>query len=662
MENPDERTVLSQGELRREGNTVYFRPDHPLSGITLVAGDLVREDLDKEKTVSFYYAPHAEACRGLFPASGELKEKAAMEIKNRYYRVLQSRSARVEVPLSFHVFERAWQEGTDYVHPEMSFLPELRLKAFDFEKMLLEEKRKREERLKQRPGAIASYRIEELSVENLWVDELAFYFSRICFTSECSFDSWFSLLYDNLVYINAKNRSKQYSNKFPGGTLFVSSDKYPLMDFVFKNMLELKVDYMGSHRDLKDWEALEVLARESLATIFASDQYDGELKKRILAHKVEQLQFFLLHAIPADSIQALSEEFQQRYPYQEVAFERFSEEVATRFGVDLDALMDKWYHEKGLPVYAVRDVKIEKVYKKGSLQRIVNNVSFKVWNRGDVEGVVLVYRSGWTRDRKPDNRILKSLVVPPHSGYEVAVNDMSDYGNITVLLGFSMNLPNVCTGSGMTRDVVDPFVRKIDSAAFFSPNEIVVDNEDEGFMITEERKRLLAKTKTERYSTTGGQSSWGWTQVIEQSAYGEVVKSTYSKASGSAKSKVEWNATIKEAGKYDLFVHRPRLSTVGINNFRWQEALEVKYSFLHDNTEDKILLRTERYQTKVTLQKAGEAEEEVRQREGVSIFEGWLFVGQYELSPGKVKLVLNDEGLSLGQILFADAVKWVKVE
>ena len=184
VENPDGRTVLSQGELRRVGDTVSFRLDHPLSGITLVAGDLVREDLDKEKTVSFYYASHAKACRGLFPASDELKQKAAMEIKKRD-RLLQSRLARV--PLSFHVFERAWLEGTDYVHPEMTFCPELRLKAFDFERMLVEKKREREECDKQRPGVkTAWYRIEELSVENLWVDELAFYFQRkmICQTTE----------------------------------------------------------------------------------------------------------------------------------------------------------------------------------------------------------------------------------------------------------------------------------------------------------------------------------------------------------------------------------------------------------------------------------------------------------------------------------------------
>ena len=38
----------------------------------------------------------------------------------------------------------------------------------------------------------------------------------------------------------------------------------------------------------------------------------------------------------------------------------------------------------------------------------------------------------------------------------------------------------------------------------------------------------------------------------------------------------------------------------------------------------------------------------------------WVAIGVYFLQKGEVKIALQDRGAFLGQLIFADAVKWVK--
>ena len=75
-------------------------------------------------------------------------------------------------------------------------------------------------------------------------------------------------------------------------------------------------------------------------------------------------------------------------------------------------------------------------------------------------------------------------------------------------------------------------------------------------------------------------------------AYGDVVRSFYSKGSGRGKSQVEWNASIQEAGTYELFIKHVSIDG---NSRKWKDAPSVEYSFFHDNVEDKIVFITDKY-------------------------------------------------------------------
>ena len=45
----------------------------------------------------------------------------------------------------------------------------------------------------------------------------------------------------------------------------------------------------------------------------------------------------------------------------------------------------------------------------------------------------------------------------------------------------------------------------------------------------------------------------------------------------------------------------------------------------------------------------------------MQIFESrWIFLGKYKLSKGEISISLLDRGAFPGQLIFADAVKWVK--
>ena len=147
------------------------------------------------------------------------------------------------------------------------------------------------------------------------------------------------------------------------------------------------------------------------------------------------------------------------------------------------------------------------------------------------------------------------------------------------------------------------------------------------------------------------------------------MRSFYSKASGSGKSRVEWNASIREAGTYELFIkHVPNSGSP----LSFVNDPSVEYSFFHDGVEDKSFFippeeAKREYDFTVKLRRSNGGEEEIKlnygtEERGSDFFNGWVASGKYELSPGNAKLVLQDKGLLPGKVLTADAVKWVKID
>ena len=102
---------------------------------------------------------------------------------------------------------------------------------------------------------------------------------------------------------------------------------------------------------------------------------------------------------------------------------------------------------------------------------------------------------------------------------------------------------------------------------------------------------------------------------------------------GNGNNKAEWTASIPESGYYEVYVYVP----AGPGP-RWMNREEnyQYYTVKHDDGEEEISI-------KVTGPGS----------------EGWVMLGSFYFSEGKASVVLTDKGSGTGQMIYADAVKWV---
>lgn len=207
----------------------------------------------------------------------------------------------------------------------------------------------------------------------------------------------------------------------------------------------------------------------------------------------------------------------------------------------------------------------------------------------------------------------------------------------------------------------------IDSTFFNSPpNEIVVDDADSGFRVKEEQVLLLQRwfVKPEKYRTALPRARWE--PYVSVDAYGDVVRSFHARGGGRGKSKVEWNAMIKETGVYKLFIRNPgnvfgRSYYYEGKKYSYKNPALHEYCFYHDNKKEEITLFLEFPESRVQTFYSDGRKEEVKYHIG-HIHDCWYPVGQYELNPGEIKLVLYGKALAEDEFMIADAVKWVKMD
>lgn len=129
----------------------------------------------------------------------------------------------------------------------------------------------------------------------------------------------------------------------------------------------------------------------------------------------------------------------------------------------------------------MRDVEINENWEKEQA-----TISFKVWNKSDVEGMLSVdyAHSMWVG---PDRKgTLRYVPVAPRTCMEVTLVAQLEGNSSRFLIstGFSRNIPEQFDVLIPGKVWVDrDSIREIDTTCFMpSANEIIVDNEDEGFV------------------------------------------------------------------------------------------------------------------------------------------------------------------------------------
>ena len=578
-------TVVSQGELTVSGDTSYFTNNRKLQGITLISGQFFRDSfrLAGNPLLFEFYGTKKSM---LGSAWGDYLQALEWSLK-RTSTVLQWMSpggkypfdklAFVEVPVSFYAFERSWKEKNDYVHPEMQLYREWRgVVPSEFRRRMKKVKTKEEKSEEWFQKYILSEeymsRVQKHDVPELSVKEILFNSKqeRDRMWSEKLFSAW------------PDNKYSIRPLLMTCGTL-ITSDEVPVIHRMITIMQRQAEEREMALSDKLSyhWEGVKFLMHHSLWDALHMDSASFCMES-VIYLKALQLQRYILTQVAWTDFSAFMDHFLKEHPFQEVSLDYFLDVFQARFNWDLREYIPQWLHERGVPKLLVRNFHMRRIQTENSEKRFVH---FKVWNPTGVDAIVSL--EAWESARKKiiDQHYLIEAGCAKEVNYYL-MQPSSDFLRVRLNTNLSQNLPgeyeNAMESCNLSR--WDEGCFDCDTSLFCpSENEIIVDDEDEGFKVIKGKSFFFTR-KWEGYQRPLlSPTSWSPVFNYDINSYGEFVRGFHCKGAGGKQADVEWNARIPRSGTYEMYIY------VGMFLNDWVQPLH-RYTFYYDGLEESITL------------------------------------------------------------------------
>lgn len=656
--------VATQGMVEEKAPGQFVcNPENPLTQISVSIGDYEHKKM--ELSGIEFGVWHFKGHDFFSDVFTEIKDTIPSLFEERLRDFLRSYSLEypfkrfsiVEVPAQFKPYMRIWTSAQETIQPELVLIQEkgFSLRDFDFQKQI-----KQIKKWSQNSGENLTDRDAQIRL---------IYNIAGNFTRESGRPNFRMQAGGNMQVTESNNpyfifpMLYNYSN-------YVRSEHWPVTNLVLEAYVKSQAGSMVNMwmRDMAG------LSEDEMASIALQDRSFSELikdeeKRDIIDNLIKLKGDVLFTTIQAEAGANGDQQFSQflrgflrERQFSLIEFEDFDKEIAENFNIELTPMMDTWYNETKLPGYIFSAINL--VNAKNN-EQTVSVVSFSASNTSDVDGIVkFSFRSGGG-GRGPGMRggpggagesIDKILSLKAGENKKVTWLFDAEPRGVTINTLASKNIPqSIMQFFGRIEEDPKLVVPKdseilIDTpVSNLLPNEIVVDNEDPGFEISQAANTSLLSKWILKEEDTGlkysGFNQWRapltWTLTTNSSFYGLYVRSAYYIKSGSGDQTATWNMPVKERGQYDVYTYITPSRGGGPGGGpggrgRQQEKGEYIYSITHaDGT------------TEQTLQING-AES------------GWNLLGSYYFSPdGETKIVLNNK--STIRTVVADAIKLVKL-
>lgn len=632
----NKRTVISQGEKTPRNKDVIFQNSYPLPGISLCIGDYETHSFKLDSVLyevnilqgHTYLLDNIKNNNNIAPEEfiAESREAAERKLSKKYP---YPKLSLTETPSSFASYYRNERSSSEFVQPELIFMPE------------------RSIRVQVSPQREINSEISS-KLKNLLAEE-TYYQS---FTWENIFNTYLSNF--NLKNIRQSSKNKHSINSlFYNKQLYIHSSEYPFMD-VLLNLILLDNNATSSDGRISfrgtEANAINYLKTHSLQDALSDKFIKNNLLECILVLKSRELLNRLnVQGVHIDSLVNFIFSFQDTYRFQQVDFSLFDQEFENKFGVNWLSILSTWLTQNQIPRYLVDVSHLQLIPNRtGLMARAV----FNIFNDSDTDGFIHfnvnseISRNGgkYNYELEKHKRHLNvnyyAHEIKAHTGKQIALV-VENVRNYTLHTNISHNLP-FSYFPQQTREWISDTSRYIKAITkdYFTPdsNETIVDNEDLGFKINQSshlRITNLFKNSTEdtekEYESFKGfvLATTQWKQDISQDSYGLFVRSYLFKKAGRGKSSLEWTTQLDKEGEYEIMVFMPKevLS-------KREKGQQQKY-IIHQGKEEKII-----YLDDPTWKY------------------GWISLGNFYFPQGKCKIILCDEGAK-EQVIIGDAVKWV---
>ena len=632
-----DKTVISQGTPVLKGDTILFNNTHPLTGLTLCTGYFEKNSVEVDSVVMELYTfkGHNHLAKELQDLTGEeLKTSLHGSIKyteNRFKkRYPFSQFRLVETPVSFTSFSRKWANGTELVQPEIVLFPERWITAHNiFTRRFQKELR---ESMQTRADMGLPY---TQSREEVYLD----------FLLRNLFRSYTVLMNRNIFipYLENKSATSEmtYNDQditpmfFNHSSYFYSKD-YPVIDkllYTFETQKRRNIiHFNGTEETL---EATRYLSTHSLKDAINDASLPMKTVENIFQLKVSELINYINLKVSPDKFQQLVNTCKDEYPFQELPFDTLCSKLENDYHIRLDDFIPQWYNACNIPSYIVQDIKARKIESE---EDNLFQLSFKIYNNSKTDGIISTSIGQRTKERV--------YHIPAGTSWEIKeIEEAEELYLFSINLNLSGNLPNGIIQSfpdiqEVTRDTSQGKFA-IGRQSFLPPaDEIVVDNEDPGFQITENSRKkklgaLFSSKKEKQYVYESALNSAGQYPALEWTYcagtigfYGDIIKSMVYKKAGKGNKPVTWTTDLAKDGLYEVsvFIVNRQASFDG--------RPEQYYTLTTRDGEEKITLKIDLMDW------------------------GWMPVGTFHFSAGSNTITLSDKGVDAEQIIFADAVKW----
>jgi hypothetical protein len=642
--------AVSQGTVKEiSAGNFTFENKHALTQLTLAVGKYKQKTIQGKNTeFGLWYIDGHDYFTDSFKEINDTLANVVTEQFEDFKRTYKLNYASdklslVEVPAQFKTFKRSWASTQEYVQPEQVLIPE---KGFMIRNADFEAQKKNQQRWNNE---------DNLTPQDLELRVLGDFLRT--FTSEQE-RNWrggpgggtqevtlnpyfiFPLLY------NFQNN--------------IQSDQWPITNRIFEAYLKNQVTdmrsvFMSSSQGQSPDELANISLQDSTFMEILADPKQKGIIENVIKLKGDVLFSMIEWKAGQEEFQSFLRNLLNEYTHKNITFEVFSQKIYEQFNLELIPLMDEWFKAKTLPGYLFSTIKAVKVKSEDKMQTMV---TFKVTNFSDTEGLVKVsFRLGGGggpgRGRGGgmggSDMINKLVYLEPHQSKDLSYLLNVDPRMVILNTLTSKNIPQ--TMMVFFRDIEeDTKATPVESETVSEtpvqmalPNEIIVDNEDPQFSITEienvsllEKWILKEKPSQSKYS---GMNFWrppsNWTLITNSDFYGEYVRSAYYIKGGTGDLKASWSVPLKKPGYYDVYYHFYKARRWGRGG--GDEDNNGDYNFTiysNDGAEQQIL-------------------------NGKNSEAGWNLLGTYSFSSDTALIELSNKS-DAKKLIFADAVKLVE--
>jgi hypothetical protein len=678
---------VSQGRMRTDNGYTLYSPENPLIGLTLIIGNYLSDTLrvDSVTYITYHFPGHDYYKKDL----SELKDTLPNLVSGIMRDLETSFSTRypfktlslVEVPVQFYSYPKENTQTRGEVQPSMVLLPE-KLSTIEnagFNKRFIRQK-------KRMAGNNQVITDKELQVRLF---------------NECIrnvFISGENYRFINGVLSNEPLRYRLGPSFYFFKNNFYSAD-YPVINAVFESHLQ-HLTHQDEGGDgfreglgvLSDNDKANLILKNTSFRDLLAKNPSGDTIRIVLTIKGDWLFNLLRSKAGLNEFKPWFSEYIDNNCFRKIDIQKFNDDFKARFGFDFYPSLNAWFNSKEQPGFLFTDLKAtELIIGDRSRYQVtfiasnpepvagLFNVSFRtagptgkglLAQKIQLENVQIQSNGGNKyamdlRGRGMDaDDISKIAFIGPQEAKKIGIILDAEPRTLMINTLFAKNIPGeidlpvneIIKAKGDIKEFSGEEVLA-SIPPYSDPSEIIVDNEDQGFISSKVNTisplKNLFGIKNKNKNSYMHISDWNtpeyWQPVVLTSYFGKYIRSAVYTRGGTGDKKITWTTIINEPGYYEIFSYvgkttdRMTIKTGGNqetsgdqdeDNGKDNKFKDMHYKVYSDQGVDDITLDYEH-------------------AEG-----GWNNLGRFYLSADTAKVELTNK--SAGRIVIGDAIKWVK--